>query len=209
MKRFDIALIIGLAATILLSSFSGFARECDVVRQSVVRLHILANSDSEADQALKLAVRDAILTGTSDLFHTPQTKEQAEAAAAAHLQEIEALARAELARQGSDYAVAARIVNRFFDTRVYDTFTMPAGRYDAVQVEIGEGAGKNWWCVMFPPMCVPAATEKDDTPLEDQIRELGEPPRYKPAFALVEALEGLRETLNGTDKAETVLIEEE
>lgn len=197
MKRFELAIAIGLLCSILLTSFTAFAQECDDIRHEVVRLHILANSDSDEDQALKLAVRDAILAGTEDMFTSARTKEEAERLAAGRLAEIEALAEAEILRQGYDYQVSARIVNRFFDTRVYEDFTMPAGRYDAVQVEIGAGAGKNWWCVMFPPMCLPAAQEHEDTPLEEQILGLGEPVVYKPAFAVVEMIEAMQEHLAG------------
>lgn len=193
MKRIEIAIAIGLVCSILLTSFTAFAKECDEIRHSVVRLHILANSDDEADQTLKLAVRDAILAGTEDLFTASRSKEESEALAAERLAEIEELSKEEIARQGYDYSVTARIVNRYFDTRVYDGFTMPAGRYDAVQVEIGSGEGRNWWCVMFPPMCLPAASEQNDTPLEEQIRNLGEQPVYKPAFAVVEAIESIQE----------------
>lgn len=196
MKKIDLSLTIGLIVSIILTSFTSFAQECDTIRHNVVRLHILANSDCDSDQALKLAVRDAILAGTADLFTDSQTREQAEELAAGHLEEIEAIARAEIQRQGYDYSVTARIVNRYFETRQYDNFTMPAGRYDAVQVEIGAGAGKNWWCVMFPPMCIPAASEHSDLPLEEQIHQLGQAPQYKPAFAVVEAIEAIQNRMS-------------
>lgn len=202
MKRIEISIIIGIICSLLIGSFNGFARECDSIRHSVVRLHILANSDSDEDQALKLAVRDAVLEQTAGLFGESQTKEQAEQLAAGHLHEIEAIAAAEIARRGYDYPATARVVNRFFDTRVYDGFTMPAGRYDAVQIEIGTGAGQNWWCVMFPPMCLPAASEQQETPLEEQIRELGETPQYQPAFAVVEAIESLQQWLESDESPE-------
>lgn len=202
MKRIELAVALGLLFAILISNFTTFAEECDEIRHSVVRLHILANSDSDSDQTLKLAVRDAILAGTEELFTAPRTKEEAEALAGSHLGEIEAIAQDEIARQGYNYDVSARVVNRFFDTRHYDGFTMPAGRYDAVQVEIGSGDGKNWWCVMFPPMCIPAASEHTDLPVEEQIRSLGQPSQYKPAFAVVEAIEGFQEWLEGPSTQE-------
>lgn len=192
MKRFDLALIIGLIISVLLSSFSVFAKECEEVRASALRLHILANSDLEEDQALKLAVRDAVLLQTSDLFTGSANKAEAKAAAEKRLDEVIRIAESEIERQGYTYPVSARVVNRFFDTRVYDDFMMPAGRYDAVQIEIGQGKGTNWWCVMFPPMCIPAASEHEQTPLEEQIHQLGQPV-YKPAFAMVEAIELLQQ----------------
>lgn len=209
MKRFECAVAIGLVVSILITSFSGFAKECDDIRQEVVRLHILANSDSDTDQELKLSVRDAVLAGTSQLFTQSENRLQAETLAAGELDDIRRIAQEEIQRQGYDYDVSVRIINRYFNTRQYDNFTMPAGRYDAVQLEIGEGAGKNWWCVMFPPMCVPAASEQSATPLEDQILELGQSPRYVPAFAVVEAIEAIQDRLDppGTPEIELQVLE--
>lgn len=195
MKRLEAALFVGVVFSILLSSFGSFGKQCEEIQDGVLRLHILANSDSEEDQRLKLQVRDAILARSEELFRNAASKSEAEEAAAFHLDAIEAAALEEIRRQGCDAPVSVRLVNRFFDTRVYEDFTMPAGRYDAVQVEIGSGGGRNWWCVMFPPMCLPAAMEQPSLPLEEQILDLGEPPRYKPAFAVVELVEELRETL--------------
>jgi stage II sporulation protein R len=196
MKRIEMAMIAGILCSVCLSAFTSFAEECGEIRDGAVRLHILANSDSEEDQALKLAVRDAILAGTDETFTAAHTKEQAIAAAEESLNRVTAIAEEEIARHGYDYSVSARIVNRYFETREYDGFIMPSGRYDAVQVEIGAGEGKNWGCVMFPPLCVPAATEESDSPLEEQIRALGEKPVYKPAFAVVEWIESLTESEN-------------
>jgi stage II sporulation protein R len=191
MKRIEMAMVAGLICSVCLSVFTSFAGECGEIRGGVVRLHILANSDSEEDQALKLAVRDAVLAGTGETFTAARTKEQAVAAAEASLHDVESIAAGEIIQRGYDYDVSARVVNRYFETRAYDGFTMPAGRYDAVQVEIGAGEGQNWWCVMFPPLCVPAA-EAEDLPLEQQIRALGDKPVYKPAFAVVELIESLQ-----------------
>jgi stage II sporulation protein R len=190
MKRIEMAMIAGVISSVCLSAFTSFAGECGEIRGGVVRLHILANSDGGEDQALKLAVRDAILTGTGETFTAARTKEQAVAAAGASLADVESIAAEVIACHNSDYAVSARVVNRYFETREYDGFTMPAGRYDAVQVEIGAGEGQHWWCVMFPPLCVPAA-EAGGLPLEQQIRALGDKPVYKPAFAVVELIEAL------------------
>lgn len=190
MKKIDLALSIGLAASILLTSFTAFARDCDEIRGSVVRLHILANSDSVADQELKLEVRDAVLKETADLFVNSYTKQQAEDNVAKRLGEIETIARKVIMAKGYDYEAKAELVNMFFETRAYGDIVMPAGRYDAVRIKIGSAKGKNWWCVMFPPMCVPAAAEKPDTPsmsgAEEQIRMLGQQPKYVPKLAILE-----------------------
>ncbi len=187
MKRIDLALLVGLVAAIFLSSFTSFARDCDDVRQNVVRLHILANSDSETDQNLKLAVRDKILTETSDLFSKPVSKAEVEKTALNQLKRIEQIAEEEVTRQGFDYDVSAELVNMFFESRSYGETSMPVGRYDAIRVKIGSAKGKNWWCVLFPPMCIPAASEK--TPMEKQISELGKQPRFVPKLAALELVE--------------------
>lgn len=195
MKRIDLALCAGLAVSVFLTSFVSFARDCGELRQSVVRLHILANSDSEADQTLKLEVRDAILAETSELFESALTKEQAEEAVSEQLNNIEAIAENVMRSRGYNYDAKAELVNMFFETRVYGDTMMPAGRYDAVRVKIGEAKGKNWWCVMFPPLCLPAASEKSDAELG--IQNLGSEPKYVPKFAILELVEKL--TQSGED----------
>lgn len=192
MKRIDVALVIGLLCSILMGSFSGFAQDCDTVRHAVVRLHILANSDSEADQQLKLAVRDAVLEQTGAAFAAAEDKAQAEDIVLQQLERIETVAREEIRRQGYAYDVQAKLINRYVETRTYTGFILPAGQYDAVQIEIGEAQGHNWWCVMYPPMCIPAASEQETTDAERQIRALSGTGKYTPAFALVEAMEMLR-----------------
>jgi len=189
MKRIELAALIGMIVAVLLSAFTAFAGDCADVRQQVLRLHVMANSNSNEDQALKLAVRDAVLEGTARLFSDAHDKSQIEENAAGHLSEIQALAQAEILRQGYDYPVEAQLVNMFFDTRAYGELTLPAGYYDAVRITIGSGEGKNWWCMMFPPMCIPAASPGDGGPLEEQIRELEQHPQYEPKFAVVELLE--------------------
>lgn len=123
------------------------------LENKITRLHILANSDSKIDQWLKIRVRDAIITHT-DLLEGGYSKDKINGDL---LREIENIARFTIKRSGFDYDVKAYFTNMYFDTRVYDGFAIPAGYYDAVRVEIGEGRGKNWWCVLFPPLCAPVA----------------------------------------------------
>lgn len=195
MKKLDLALLIGLVAAIMLGNFSAFAQDCEDLRTSVMRLHILANSDSEADQQLKLMVRDRILTQSSDIFTSDGTLEMAEKAVAQNLDEIEAIALEVIMEQGYDYTVDAQITNMYFTTRVYDDITMPAGYYDALRIVIGEGKGKNWWCVLFPPLCLPAAMDHDEEFTEDQLKVLESGSRYKVKFKLVEVFEDVRNFL--------------
>jgi stage II sporulation protein R len=180
-----------LVLAVLVSSFTGFARDYSEVREGVVRLHILANSDSEADQELKLNVRDRVLKDSAAVFTGSYTKQEAETAARLYLPAIEAAARNEIAARGYAYPVKARLVNMYFESRSYDGTVFPAGRYDAVRLEIGEAKGQNWWCVMFPPMCLPAAEEKKPLPVEEQIVTLSEQPRYVPKLAVLELVNKL------------------
>lgn len=193
-NKLDCVLILGLLLALVLTPLARFGGECRQLEQEVLRLHILANSDSPRDQQVKLAVRDAVLAGTGELFSSADTLEAAEQKAAENLPLIEQLARAELARQGSNTPVKAELANMYFNTRYYDNATMPAGRYDALRLTIGEGAGKNWWCVVFPPLCVEVAA-KEKTPLTEKLEELDERPNYKLAFASVELVEGICEKL--------------
>lgn len=133
---------------------------CESVRENVVRLHILANSDSAEDQALKLKVRDAILEASADWQEVAATPEEALALAEERLPRLQAVAQAVVAAEGYDYPVKAEVCRMYFTTRQYDTVTLPAGMYDAVRLSIGAGEGQNWWCVMYPPLCVGAATDR-------------------------------------------------
>lgn len=189
LRRFEITLLAGLVLALLITPLTGFAKDSGHLRQGVVRLHILANSDSEADQQLKLAVRDRILAETDELFGNASSGTQALEAARQNLDRIVELAQQEITANGYSYPVLGKVTRLYFTTRVYDDVTLPAGDYDAVQLTIGEGKGHNWWCVMYPPMCIPAAQAKRDYPEEEEIRSLNTRPAYKMGFAVVELAE--------------------
>ena len=175
---------------ILLDSFSGFQRECRALQEDVLRLHILANSDSPEDQAVKLLVRDELLSRTGELFNSASSLDGAERLAEQNLAEVEEIAQEVLQKQGFDYSARAQVTELFFDTRVYDGFTMPAGRYHALQITFGAGEGHNWWCVLYPPLCVGAASEIEEelTSFTDGERQVLEAePEYEIRFFLVEA----------------------
>ena len=182
-----IALCLGTLACILLSQFAAFAQVCAGVRADTLRLHILANSDSEEDQALKLAVRDAILEEYGPPVCTSGYAAGGQSEAAqAHLAEIEQTAARVLAEAGCPQQVHAHMVNMMFHTKEYDGFTLPAGMYDAVRIELGQAAGHNWFCVLFPPLCVPAAADADDGPAYPQEEEEAVSTPYKVKFAALE-----------------------
>ncbi len=184
--------------TVLLG-MSAFGGNCDRVRDSVLRLHIIANSDAEDAQALKLKVRDALLTLSADYFKNCKTRDDSEIAAKAHLEDLKAEAQRVINENGYDYNVSVSVGEAFFGTRRYDKFTLPAGNYDALRVVIGEGRGHNWWCVMFPPVCLPAATGAQiGDALSDRDTEVVEnEPKYKAEFKCVELYEKAKKYLLG------------
>jgi stage II sporulation protein R len=120
---------------------------------SLIRLHVVANSDSDADQALKRAVRDAILEQVTPMFASLTTRAEAEAAIRTAIPEIEATAARVIAANGQRYTVTAEVGQFDFPARSYGDYFVPAGKYTALKVLIGEAKGANWWCVLFPPMC--------------------------------------------------------
>ena len=166
----------------------------------MLRLHILANSDSDEDQALKLKVRDAILEEYD--FGMVDNLAEAEQYASDHLDDITQTAQQVVYQEGYDYPVHAELVNMFFDTREYDDFTMPAGRYDALRITIGDAQGHNWWCVLYPPLCVPAAEpeqELEETLTEEQCDLIEDSPKYDVRFAVIDLWENMKNTLSGQD----------
>ena len=194
-KYFSLCLAVGIVFSAAFS-LCGFSAACEQIRQSVLRLHILANSDSEADQALKLLVRDRLLEETTCLFENVQTEQQAANAAKQNIGLLERIAHDEITANGYNYTVTVEVAPADFGTREYEEVTLPAGRYMAVRVLIGEAEGKNWWCVMFPSMCLPAAGEQQeiDRVLDGQSLDVvTDKPKYKVRFKIVELFESVRE----------------
>lgn len=172
MRKFEKAILCAFLTAVVAMSATGatvFASQCRDVRQKVLRLHILANSDSAADQALKLKVRDRILASSATLFSSSASLSQAEAGVKRNLPQIEAVAQDELRKNGSSDSVRAEVVHMYFATRTYGDVTLPAGNYDALRIRIGAGKGHNWWCVLFPPLCLPAAEGTRTQKLDDVI----------------------------------------
>ena len=196
-KRFYVAIVVLLIALMALS-FLPVHGERDIY-DTVVRLHVLANSDSEADQALKLQVRDAVLAASAPLVEDCTTQAEAVEALTAHLSDLESAALAVIASEGYDYPVTVLLGEEDYPTRVYESCAFPAGTYVSLRVLIGEGEGQNWWCCLFPPLCLSAATAKQDNEdafiqvglTKDQygiITETGKT-KYKVRFKLLEVLE--------------------
>lgn len=185
---------IGGLVLCLLISLCGFYGRCTGVRESVVRLHILANSDSEEDQALKLKVRDAVVEAAAGWLDGAENADEALALAKERLPELKAVAQQTVTDAGYDYPVDATLCTMYFTTRQYDTVTLPAGVYEAVRFTIGSGEGKNWWCVVYPPLCAGAAMERktlNDVLDSEQVAMVTGDERFLVRFKVVEWWEAL------------------
>lgn len=187
------ALLLTAGAVMAVSAFGEFQKNCDSLSEKVLRLHVLANSDSEADQQLKLKVRDAILQESDRLFQQSDSKEAAMAQMATHLSDVEQVAERTLRKNGCDLPVTAALKKVKFNTRTYGNITLPAGDYDALQVEIGAAKGKNWWCVLFPSLCVPSSTnvQMEDVLTQDELQVV-EKSGYDVRFKVVEWYEAVK-----------------
>lgn len=197
-KKIKISVTVGIVVAILFSICS-FAKTSEEIRSDVLRLHVIANSDTSVDQNLKLRLRDYILQEGKDIFNGSVNVENAVEKIEPVLPELEKSAKAFVNRAGFDYDVKISLSKEYFTTRTYETVTLPAGKYLALRVVIGSGEGHNWWCVMFPPMCVPAADKKDEIEnvfSEKEIKLVESKPKYEPRFKVVEIYEQLKEIIS-------------
>ncbi len=192
------ALVCGFVLAALCSFFP-FAAACGQLPRDVVRLHVVANSNGAEDQAVKLLVRDAVLEEAARWYQGAGSMEEASSQLCTHLQSIAGAARQVLGEQGVGYSATAQMTEMYFPTRDYGDFRLPAGRYRTLRVTLGEGAGKNWWCVVFPSLCLPAATQEEALLTlpegERQVVEGGQGVQVK--LKAVELWESLREWLRG------------
>ena len=146
----------------------------------VLRFHVLANSNTTDDQALKLLVRDAIGGYMQENLPVVVDKEDSKRVIASHLTDIETLAKEVIIKEGYDYSVTARITECDFPVKTYGEYTFPAGTYEALQVVIGDGAGANWWCVLYPNMCFENSIyEVVDEKAKDALREVLDKEEYE------------------------------
>ena len=171
------------------------------IYDDMIRLHVLANSDSEEDQALKLKVRDAILSYVSPRVIDSQTRQEAAQILQSELGAIKELAKEVILKEGFDYEVDVTLTFEDYPTRNYESMSFPSGEYMSLRVLIGEAEGQNWWCVLFPPLCLSAASEKSDN--EDAFIAVGlnsdqykiitesKESKYYLRFKILEAIESI------------------
>ena len=192
--RWDWALLIAILVSFAWGTWAD--RTQQQLSDKVLRLHVLANSDSEADQALKLKVRDSVLETASAILADCPDRETAEQRLSAALPEIEDAARARIAAEGGKQTVTAELRPTVFPTREYEDFTLPAGEYLALRVVLGEGEGHNWWCVVFPPLCAETTSSLSQTAMaagltEEEVALITESDGYQLKFKAVELWEKL------------------
>lgn len=189
-----LALIISVAVCLT------FEKDCEDIRSNVLRLHVIADSNSAEAQSVKLTVRDALLEEGRELFEGNGNIEEAEIRLSENLDKMKAVAERTLREKGFTYSAEVEITECYFPTRQYGSVTLPAGYYNALRVVLGSGEGENWWCVMFPPMCLPAAGE-DEARLSDVLDEkcldiVSDSGKYEVRFWIVEKWYELKEWIS-------------
>ena len=197
-KKIKISICVSMIVAIIFSICS-FAKTSQEIRSDVLRLHVIANSDSSVDQNLKIRLRDFLLEEGKSIFDGSVNVENAVEKIEPQIPALEKSAKEFIQTSGFDYDVKISLSREYFTTRTYETVTLPAGRYLALRVVIGAGEGHNWWCVMFPPMCVPAADKKDEIEnvfTEDEIKLVESSPKYEIRFKVVEICEEIKESFN-------------
>lgn len=203
LRRWELALLLGAAAAALIGVWLDGQQAA--LADRVIRLHVIANSDSPEDQALKLEVRDRILAEAEELCAAGATPDETAEILTAHLAELAGAGAETVGEKGYAYPVTASLEeNVWFPTKEYEDFSLPAGCYRALRVVIGEGEGQNWWCVVFPPLCLGSVTETvAETAAEggldpEQISLMtGESEGYVVKFKTLELVEQLKELLEG------------
>ena len=196
LKRWELALLLAVAAAGLMGARLG--AEQDALSDEMIRLHVVANSDDPADQALKLKVRDAVLTRCG-VYLAGLDRGEALEVLEQSLPQLGRVAADTVALEGYDYPVRVSLREEEFPTRDYTDFSLPAGTYTALRVELGQASGHNWWCVVFPPLCTDSVTEAvaETSLTDDQVALItGQTEGYVIKFKAIELGENLKAGLS-------------
>lgn len=181
-------IILGIAQPVVAA-----VKTSEDISNKVFRLHILANSNSTEDQNTKLMLKNFILENSEDVIGG-KTLDEAISNAKDNRKEITEMCNEYLKSIGIDYKVVVSVVKEYFKTRVYDDFTLPAGKYNSLKIELGEAKGHNWWCIVFPSVCLSACTESmNDYLNEDEMKLVSN--TYSPKFKVVEIYESAKEKI--------------
>lgn len=168
-----VLILLLLLISFLFISISSYATNIsEDLSNNFFRLHILANSDSEEDQNLKLKIRDNIIEYMNTLTYSGLNKQEVISLTQNHLTDFQEIAEKTIKTSGYNYPVKLEIGNFYFPTKIYGNISLPAGYYDALKIEIGEAKGKNWWCSLFPPLCfVDISSGVIDEESEENLKE--------------------------------------
>ncbi len=203
LRRWEAALFAGVALALLAGLW--LDGEQAALADKVLRLHVIANSDTQADQALKLEVRDRILAEAGALLENSSSVDQATQVLLAALPALEAAGEEAVQAAGYHYSVTASLEeNVWFPTKTYSDFALPQGSYTALRIVIGEGEGQNWWCVVFPPLCLGSVSETTEETAalgglsqEEVSLMTGETGGYVIKFKAIELWEGFQGWIEG------------
>ena len=189
-RTWECALLLAFSLTLLSGVWAAGSQSA--LAEDVVRLHVIANSNRPEDQALKLQVRDAVLEAAGNALTGTKDRAAAEETLLRCIPTLEAAGSRAVSAAGYDYPVAVTLTDHWFPTKEYRDFSLPAGTYRALRVVIGDGAGENWWCVVFPPLCLGSVTEQVETTAamaglsEQEIRLITGAEGYVIRFKLLE-----------------------
>lgn len=196
-KTIKIFVPIFLIFMLTFSYITPFIKTSENISQEVFRLHILANSDSEEDQSLKLKVRDKILYASEDLFLNCKSLNDVINVTKENIHHFENVANECIRENGYDYNAKVYVDKEYFNTREYEKITLPSGVYNALKIEIGEAKGHNWWCVMFPAICLPAVSDEELNSIlsEEEMNLINRNSKYEVRFKIVEIYEKIKSNL--------------
>lgn len=152
-KLLGVSIAVGLIGCALFGNKTDEAKMQQELSEKLLRFHVIANSDSDEDQTLKLKVKEAVVNYLGDFLHDTMTLEETKNVIASHNDEIIALAEQIISENGYDYSVSAELTTCYFPVKSYGDVTLPAGDYEAYRITIGKADGKNWWCILYPPLC--------------------------------------------------------
>mgnify|MGYP002688988565 FL=1 len=193
-KTLKIFVPLFLVFVFMFSCIAPFIETSENISDQVFRLHILANSDSAEDQQLKLKVRDEILKKGETVFASSNSLEETIELCKNNIALFQQTAEQCLKDNGSDYEVKVYVDKEYFNTREYDEITLPSGIYNALKIEIGQGKGHNWWCVMFPAICLSSVTDDELNKYlsEDEQKLVNSDSKYEVRFKIVEIYEKVK-----------------
>ena len=188
MKKNELSVLAGLILAFMLTACADISHRAENIRNSTLRLHIIANSDSRRDTQMKLAVKDAVAGLCSEIYCHSENLQQTISITEENMDLIRLAADSTLQKAGAGYTAQCSIEEFYFETTQYSHFTMPAGKYKALTVRLGKAEGTNWWCVAYPALCMSARAEYED----DTSNTFIETDSFRLKFKVVELGQGIR-----------------